>query len=61
MDNNIPKFVVLPFGDREALEDYADEIWAEQSVQKYQSEPKQKSYSLNEVKRLLDPELADTI
>jgi hypothetical protein len=34
-ENNVPKYVVLPFGDWEALEDYADELWAEQAVKEH--------------------------
>jgi hypothetical protein len=56
-ENNVPKFAVLPFGDWDALEDYADEIWAEQAVKQYQQTEKQKTYSLEEVKEMLDPEL----
>jgi hypothetical protein len=55
-ENNVPKYVVLPFGDWEALEDYADELWAEQSVKQYQQTEKQKTYSLQEVKNKLDSE-----
>jgi PHD/YefM family antitoxin component YafN of YafNO toxin-antitoxin module len=56
-ENNVPKFVVLPFGDWEALEDYADELWAAKAVREHKKAEKQKTYSLNEVKKMLDPEL----
>jgi hypothetical protein len=56
-ENNVPKYVVLPFGDWEALEDYADELWAEQSVKQYQQTETHKTYSLQEIKNKLDPEI----
>ena len=30
-----PKFVVLPFGDEKAAQDYLDELWAEKAVAKF--------------------------
>jgi hypothetical protein len=56
-EDNVQKYVILPFGDWEALEDYADELWAEQSVKQYQQTEKQKIYSLQEVKNILDPDV----
>jgi len=31
-EKNKPKFVVLPFGDEKAVQDYMDELWAEKAA-----------------------------
>jgi hypothetical protein len=53
-ENNIPKFAVFPFGDWEALEDYADELWAEQAIEKYRNGLPQKTYTLDEVEAMFN-------
>ena len=52
-EKNKPRFVVLPFGDEAAVQDYLDEIWAEKAVAKFIKEKPQKLYSLSEVKKKL--------
>ena len=41
-DKEKPKFVVLPFGDLEALEDYREELWALEVVRKYDAKKNKK-------------------
>ena len=52
-EKNKPRFVVLPFGDEAAAQDYLDEIWAEKAVAKFNKEKPQKLYSLAEVQKKL--------
>jgi len=52
-EKNKPKFVVLPFGDEEAVQDYMDELWAEKTVAEYKKGKPGKLYSLAEVKQKL--------
>ena len=52
-EKNKPKFVVLPFGDEKAAQDYLDELWAEKAVAKFNKSKPGKIYSLNEVKEKL--------
>ena len=53
LEKNKPKFVVLPFGDTKAAQDYLDELWAEKAVSEYNKSKSGKLYSLEEVKRKL--------
>ena len=53
LEKNKPKFVVLPFGDEKAAQDYMDEIWAEKAVADYNKGKPGKLYSLEEVKQKL--------
>ena len=53
-EKNKPKFVVLPFGDEKAAQDYLDELWAEKAVIKYKKNKPEKLYSLAEVKQKLN-------
>jgi len=50
---NKPKFVVLPFGDEKAAQDYMDELWAEKAVTDFNKNKPKKLYSLDEVKKNL--------
>ena len=50
-DKNKPRFVVLPFGDEAAAQDYLDELWAEKAVAKFNRKKPEKLYSLEEVKQ----------
>ena len=52
-EKNKPKFVVLPFGDKKAVQDYMDELWAEKAVAEYNKNKPGKLYSLDEVKQTL--------
>jgi hypothetical protein len=52
-EKNRPKFVVLPFGDKKAAQDYMDELWAEKAVAEYNKKKLEKLYSLEEVKQKL--------
>ena len=52
-EKNNPKFVVLPFGDEEAVQDYLDELWAEKAVAQFNKAKPGKLYSLDEVKQKL--------
>ena len=52
-EKNKPKFVVLPFGDEKAVQDYMDELWAEKAVAKFNKNKRSKLYSLEEVKKQL--------
>ena len=52
-ENNKPRFVVLPFGDETAAQDYLDELWAEKAVVKFNKEKPQKLYSMEEVQQIL--------
>ena len=60
-DKNKPRFVVLPFGDEAAIQDYMDELWAEKAVAEFKKKKPEKTYSLEEVKqRLAKPNLKST-
>jgi len=52
-EKNRPKFVVLPFGDEKAVQDYMDELWAEKAAAKFNKSKPEKLYSLEEVKQKL--------
>ena len=52
-ENNKPKFVVLPFGDEKAAQDYMDELWAEKAAADFKKHKPEKLYSLDEVKKNL--------
>ena len=52
-EKNKPKFVVLPFGDKNAVQDYMDELWAEQAVAEFDRSKPEKTYTLAEVKQKL--------
>ena len=51
LEKNKPKFVVLPFGDKAAVQDYMDELWAEKAVEDFNKSKQGKLYSLDEVKK----------
>ena len=53
LEKNKPKFVVLPFGDEKAVQEYMDELWAEKVVAKFNKNKPDKLYSLEEVKQKL--------
>jgi len=55
-EKNKPKFVVLPFGDEKAVQDYMDELWAEKAVAEFNKNKPGKLYSLDEVKQKLSHE-----
>ena len=48
-----PKFVVLPFGDEKAAQDYLDELWAEKAVARFNKSKPGKLYPLADVKQKL--------
>ena len=48
-----PKFVVFPVGDREAVEDYLDELWAQEVVKDLDSRKGEKTFTLEEVEARL--------
>ncbi|GBR77619.1 hypothetical protein RDn1_278 [Candidatus Termititenax dinenymphae] len=52
-EKNKPRFVVLPFGDKEAVEDYLDELWATKVVEEYKRNKSKKTYSWEQVKNSL--------
>jgi len=52
LEKNKPKYVVLPFGDKKAAQDYMDELWAEKAAAEYNRKPG-KLYTLAEAKRKL--------
>ena len=52
-EKNKPRFVVLPFGDIKAAQDYMDELWAEKAVAEYNKNKPKKLYSLAQVKKIL--------
>ena len=52
-EKNKPKFVVLPFGDEKAAQDYLDELWAEKAVARFNKNKVNKLYSMAEVKQML--------
>jgi hypothetical protein len=52
-EKNKPKYVVLPFGDEKAVQDYMDELWAEKAVADFNKHKPEKLYSLDEVKKNL--------
>ena len=52
--DNVPMFVVLPFGDVEAIEDYMDELWANDVVRQYEaSENNTILYTMSDAKKIL--------
>jgi len=53
-EKNKPKFVVLPFGDKKAAQDYMDELWAEKAAAEYNRKKPGKLYSLEEAKKKLN-------
>lgn len=53
-EKNKPKFVVLPFGDEKAVQDYMDELWAEKVAADFNKNKSEKLYSLEEVKQKLE-------
>jgi len=53
LEKDKPKFVVLPFGDKKAAEEYLDELWAEKAVADFNKSKPGKLYSLDEVKEKL--------
>ena len=53
LEKDKPKFVVLPFGDEKAAQDYLDELWAEKAVAEFKKNKSKKLYSLSEVKEKL--------
>jgi hypothetical protein len=48
-----PKYVVLPFGDEKAVQDYMDELWAEKAASEFNKNKPEKLYTLAEVKQKL--------
>ena len=52
-ENDVPKYAVLPFGDTEALEDYLDELWAEQALKEYEAEPNKRFHDWEDLRRKL--------
>jgi uncharacterized protein YlbG (UPF0298 family) len=48
-EKNKPKYVVLPFGNKRAVEDYMEELWALEAIKKYETSPKKKLVPLKEV------------
>lgn len=44
-----PKFVVLPFGDKEAIQDYLDELWARRALKEFNDTPNHKLHSIDEL------------
>jgi len=52
-ENDEPKYVILPFGDVEALEDYMDELWAEQAVKEFEACPDKTFRDLEDLRREL--------
>jgi len=59
-EKNKPKFVVLPFGDTKAAQDYMDELWAEKAAAQFNKNKPGKLYSLAEVKQKLKQEKRQT-
>jgi hypothetical protein len=53
-EKNKPKFVVLPFGDEKAVQDYMDELWAEKAAADFNKHKPEKLYTLDEVKKKLN-------
>jgi len=53
LENDKPKFVVLPFGNKKAAEEYLDELWAEKAVSDFNKSKPGKLYSLDEAKEKL--------
>ena len=45
-----PKFVVLPYGDQKAAEDYFDELWALKAIKKYESQKDKRFINLDDVR-----------
>jgi hypothetical protein len=44
-------FVVLPFGDEKAAQNYMDELWVEKAVMEFNKNKPGKLYSLAEAKK----------
>ena len=53
LEKNRPKFVILPFGDEKAAQEYMDDLWAEKAIAKFNKNKPDKLYSLEEVKQKL--------
>ena len=49
-----PKFVVFTFGDKNAIEDYLDELWAEKVVKGLPSRKDEKCFTLEEAENILN-------
>jgi hypothetical protein len=52
-ERNKPKYVVLPFGDEKAAQDYLDELWAEKAAARFNANKPGKLYPLEDVKKML--------
>ena len=52
-DNGRPKFVVFQFGDKDAIEDYLEELWAEKVVRGLASRQGEECFTLEEAERIL--------
>jgi hypothetical protein len=52
-EKNKPRFVVLPFGDEEAAQDYLDELWANKAVAAFNKSKPKKLHTLAEVRKSL--------
>ena len=48
-----PKFVVFPFGDKDAVEDYLEELWAKKVVKGLPSRKGEKCFTLEEAEAIL--------
>ena len=48
-----PKFVVFPFGDKDAVEDYLEELWAEKAVKGLPARKGEKCFTLEEAETFL--------
>ena len=55
-EQNDPKFVVLPFGDKEAIQDYLDELWARRALQDFNETPDHDFHSIDEMDAWLNSE-----
>ena len=53
LEKSKPKFVVLPFGDEKAAQEYMEDLWAEKAVRKFSKNKSDKLYTLDEVKQKL--------
>ena len=52
-EKNKPKFVVLPFDDEKAVQDYMDELWAEKAAADFKKYKPEKLYSMEGITLLL--------
>jgi len=52
-DNGRPKFVVFQFGDKDAIEDYLEELWAEKVVRGLASRQGEECFTLEEAEHFL--------